>query len=349
MAKGFSYQKHSLVLILSGNSFLPPTGEELESFEQISAQLQLLFHSVFNRNQIDQSVDQAISLLDHLHVPCKITRDDETLIFSNLAFSGATELENNSTPLEREITDHHTLTFYFNNEADQADAYHFYRISLLGELLNTLRHELSNPLFGLKLICDVLKGDVHDPEVIQTLQEASLSADRCQNILKNFTRLYLDEQNFTKVCLKEVIKETLVLTKSESRNIRKTLKIEPDLENLEIQTNPTWLSQIIFNLVINSAQALSHSQINSPEIQLMITKEEHGIKISIKDNGPGIQKENIARIFNPFYTTKDKGTGLGLTICQNLANKLSSKLILEESSPKGTHFSMILPNEYPNS
>src|SRR5690606_12919315 len=100
----------------------------------------------------------------------------------------------------------------------QTDLFHHERLSLLGELLNTLRHELSNPLFGLQLSSQILKEDLaEDTENLEFIEEISKNINRSQEIIKNFSELFL-EKNLTKnIVLKDIIEEVITLTKSETR------------------------------------------------------------------------------------------------------------------------------------
>ena len=123
-----------------------------------------------------------------------------------------------------------------------------------------------------------------------------------------------------------------------------SLNVQP--HELKIFTNPTWLSQIIFNLIINAAQAIKECGIQRGKsiIKIYITKTNDGLSIAVIDNGPGIDKNLIQSIFKPFFTTKDSGTGLGLSICQNLAHQMGTKIEFKNNSPLlGATFWINLP------
>ncbi|OFZ62722.1 MAG: hypothetical protein A2328_09005, partial [Bdellovibrionales bacterium RIFOXYB2_FULL_36_6] len=233
-----------------------------------------------------------------------------------------------------------------------SDLYHFQRISLLGELLNTLRHELNNPLFGLKLTADLLIEDSSSEDFKETLGDISTNCQRCQNIITNFSLLYKNQDTLIDLNLYKLLKETLVLTKSETRGIEKEIVFSNSLskEDFTIKTNPTWLAQIIFNFIINSAQAirLSTPALANQKITITVTNQyldtQSFLVISVTDTGPGIQKELIEKIFQPFITTKKEGTGLGLSICNYLTTKLGGKIFFSNNIPlPGATFSIELP------
>jgi signal transduction histidine kinase len=202
---------------------------------------------------------------------------------------------------------------------------------MLGELLNTLQHELSNPLFGLKLANDLVKmaPPVNDSEALSFLLEIDRYVDRSQKILENFRSLFKEVGDSYPTNISEIINEAITLAKSETREIKKTVELD---ENIVIDINPTWLTQIVFNLIINSAQALKENNNGSAQITISLIAEGNRAKIQVCDNGPGIDPSKLEQIFTPFYTTKAQGTGLGLSICQNLANKLGAHFYCDNNT-----------------
>ena len=229
-----------------------------------------------------------------------------------------------------------------------AEIFHTQRVALLGELLNTLQHELSNPLFGLSLTAQLLQTESSDPECLATLAEICQNAKRSQTIIKNFSHLYSDVQDAKPIKLYQLVDEVITLTKSETREIKKEIHAQGFSKefDLEITTNPTYLNQIIFNLIINAAQAIKSSNFSQIKNKIIIkmTKSEYTVQIDIIDDGPGVPEHLLSTIFNPFFTTKTAGTGLGLSICQNLAKKLETHIVFKNNSPfPGATFSIDLP------
>ena len=228
------------------------------------------------------------------------------------------------------------------------ELYHSQRVSLLGELLNTLQHELSNPLFGLNLTGSLLASDATDEETKEILGDICLNANRSQTIIKNFSNLYNDHQEYKKIQLYKFIEEVITLTKSETKEIQKRIECIgfESSDTIEIETNSTCLTQIIFNLIINAAQAIKsqNTRVQNNRIIIKLIKVNKSVTIAVVDDGPGVQNELTSTIFEPFFTTKDFGTGLGLSICQNLARQLESKIHFQNNSPfPGATFSLNLP------
>lgn len=228
-----------------------------------------------------------------------------------------------------------------NLESAQQDtsSLHHERILLMGELLNTLRHELSNPLFGIDLSHNLLMDQIDDFEVKDTLSHISNSVKRSQAIIQEFSNLYQDNDSLSLISLKNLISETITLTKSESRAHKVIFNMDNDIE---VKSNGTLLSQVIFNLLINSSQALTNDQIDNGVISIDVEVTEDNVNINIQDNGNGIPNEIKDNIFNPFFTTKETGTGLGLAICKNLLKKINGEISLIDVN-EGTLFRVQVP------
>ena len=127
--------------------------------------------------------------------------------------------------------------------------------------------------------------------------------------------------------------------------IRGRAHIERDYRDVpQLKTDPTKLGQILLNLVFNAVQSFEVPDERNV-IRLSIgSSSSREVVVCVADNGPGISPERLARIFEPFFSTKHQGTGLGLSICQTLASALDAKLDVESEMGKGTTFSLRLPS-----
>ncbi len=215
--------------------------------------------------------------------------------------------------------------------ADQ-DYYHKERIELLGELLNTLKHELSNPLFGLKLGLELLSKENISNDTSEILHEFSNALKRSNDIIEQFSDIYQNHVDIKNIYLKNLIEEIFTLTKSKSRNINKNIICE---DKTQLKTNQTLFAQIIFNLIINSVESLNENGVTKPEIIINVTQNSEQTMIAVSDNGPGIPEHLKDKIFTPFFTTKVGGTGIGLPLCRALASKIGATLEygLNDSTP----------------
>lgn len=349
LAKEIDLKNYSVIYLISRNSFLPPSSEEQNEFQALSAFLHPLLLKILDREKNDLKKEILRKSLENF--PEKIAvKKNNSIVFTNKGDEDSFENSNLMIfPLE---TEQMTMELSnFSKDQISTELYHSQRVSLLGELLNTLQHELSNPLFGLNLTSSILESETDNPETESLLNEISQNANRSQTIIKSFSNLYNDQQEFKKINLYRFIEEVMTLTKSETKEISKSIQcigFNPEIpgEDLEVISNPTCLTQIIFNLIINAAQAIKehNKDCRKNSIIIKLTKRDTFVEISIIDDGPGVKTEHTSTIFQPFFTTKDSGTGLGLSICQNLARQLGTKIEFKNNSPLlGATFSINLP------
>lgn len=332
LGREFESGSHSVVLIVSRNDFLPTTEDERSHFEEISNSLFLVLDNILFSERFIQKESQLMSTINGHPLPIVVFDSIGDLLYEN---------ESSRLMVNKDFSKAATYKikkktlFIFQRPEDEfgRDFLHLERISLLGELLNTLKHEVSNPLFGIELGAQVLAEDI--PSEAETFDEIRASVTRCRDIINNFHSLYQSPHKRTNADIIKLVEEILVLTKSETRQIRKTLKVNGELvasnqnvekEKLIIKTHPTWLGQIIFNLIINASQSLKSVESNEKSIEVSVSQTPTGVKIEVSDNGPGIEPEKLSHVFKPFFTTKSQGTGLGLAICTNLVKKLSGTI-----------------------
>ena len=143
----------------------------------------------------------------------------------------------------------------------------------------------------------------------------------------------------------DAIREMVSLTAQMARynNVSIETKLEESLPFVRI--SPSELQQVMLNLINNAIDAMEKTGGSLTIETRKSSVEKHHIEISINDTGPGIPKENLDRIFNPFFTTKavGKGTGLGLSICYGLVQKMGGKIEVVSQVDIGTRFRIFIP------
>jgi two-component system NtrC family sensor kinase len=125
-----------------------------------------------------------------------------------------------------------------------------------------------------------------------------------------------------------------------------TRELDPDA--VELNTDPGLLRQILINLFTNAADAVAHRTGEGPgHLAVSARVADGAVELAVRDDGVGIAAEDVARIFEPFYTTKGrgKGTGLGLAICRELVSALQGKISVESAPGKGSVFRLVLPRD----
>jgi len=138
-----------------------------------------------------------------------------------------------------------------------------------------------------------------------------------------------------------IIEDSLRLVERDA--FRKNIKIETRFSSPvnEVFIDPDRINQVLLNLYLNAIEAMENG--GRLKVVLLLDEEKKWIKISVKDSGAGIKKEELAHIFDPYFTTKPSGTGLGLAIVHNIINAHGGKMKVESSPKKGTAVTLFLP------
>ncbi len=231
------------------------------------------------------------------------------------------------------------------------DAEHTDKLASIGRLAAGVGHEINNPLAIINqktgLIEDLLlmtKDFEHKKTIEQSLQVVNQSVERCKAIthrLLGFARRTdIKSEN---VHINEIIREVLQFL--DNSMIYNRIKIELQLQHdlPDIISDRLQLQQIFLNIINNAIDAIG----KGGEISILSHLVAGEIRVVIQDNGPGIEKDVLPHIFEPFYTTKEtgKGTGLGLSITYGLIKKLGGDITVRSNIGQGTAFTITLPLE----
>ncbi len=217
------------------------------------------------------------------------------------------------------------------------------RLSSLGRMAAGIAHEINNPLTGILLYSSNLfkKADPKGP-FKEGLEIIMQETQRCKNTIQgllDFSREKKPEKKDANV--NEVIERSLVLMDNEFhiKRIQIKKRLDPDMVNFLMDDNQ--IEQVIINLLLNSVHAMDEKGIIS-----ITTKMDTGKKlavIEIQDNGYGIPKGKLKRIFEPFYTTKSDGTGLGLAVSYGIIKNHQGDIEVLSEPGAGTLISIELP------
>lgn len=343
LAKEVMSRKYSLVAVVSRHDFLSYSKDEIELYETCIDLLQPHFERLIDQEFSDKRISELRVCLKDFPLPLRIRDGVSGTSFMNDLYTS--ELQEKDIFFNKKVEGPFTLDLYDSDELRHYafDLFHFQRISLLGELLNTLRHELSNPLFGLKLGSQLFATMDVSTDSKELMAEIQKNINRCQVIIENFSNLYQVQTESKPVTIKKIIDESITLSKSEVREVRKTIEYKNDTEDLLLDVPLIFVVQIIFNLIVNAAQAMKN--MTTPrQLELLMSSDETQVFIDVIDNGPGIPEDKCSQLFKPFFTTKTQGTGLGLVLSRNLAVKMGGNLeYLVNNNGKGAHFRLTLP------
>ena len=214
--------------------------------------------------------------------------------------------------------------------------------AFIGELSALIAHELRNPLASLKSSVEMLREKKVSGQQADHLMDIALSEmDRLNGIVTDFL-LYAKPRQLVKSSfdLHQSLGNVITLLRS-LKTEKENVKISKDLKGkLFITGDSKQLQQVLWNLGVNAVEAVS----GSGEVIISTEKKNNTLEIRFTDTGGGISRENIDKIFYPFFTTKDNGTGLGLAIAQRVTEEHGGKITVESrGAGTGTTFKVILP------
>lgn len=211
------------------------------------------------------------------------------------------------------------------------------------EMAKQVAHEIKNPLTPMRLTVQSFqrKFDSNDPNLKQKLDDYSKTLIQQIDTMSSVASAF---SNFASMPAQQNETLNVVEVVEFSLDIFNEEYIHFESESTEIITimDRTQLVRIITNLVKNAIQAIPEYQ-DEKSILVSIKRAENNVEISVKDNGIGIQTENIDRIFEPKFTTKNSGMGLGLGIIKNIIENYKGTITFETEYGKGTVFTVSLP------
>ena len=148
----------------------------------------------------------------------------------------------------------------------------------------------------------------------------------------------------SQVDLNEVIHSVIAVTRSEVERNRIALRTELDADLPAIRADRVQLQQVVLNLIMNAIDAMTDSEAR----ELLVSSGQttpQGVLVSVFDTGSGVDPQNVERVFEPFYTTKNSGMGMGLAICRSILETHGGRLSARANEPHGAIFEFELPIE----
>jgi PAS domain S-box-containing protein len=232
----------------------------------------------------------------------------------------------------------------------QSDFAHMNRVSLMGELAASLSHEIAQPIGSARNNARAAQNFLErQPQDIGEVREALScvigDADRAGAIIDRI-REQIKKAPPRKECfdLNAAIEEVIVLAQSVTLRNGVSVQTRLAVGLLPLLGDRVQVQQVLLNLVLNAAEAMSSVEEGARE--LVISTEHHlaGALVAVRDSGPGIGPAHLDRVFDAFYTTKSRGTGMGLSICRSIIHAHGGKLWAEANDPRGAAFQFTLPD-----
>lgn len=213
------------------------------------------------------------------------------------------------------------------------------------EKIDLLGHELRSPLGTMRIITHNIRKRYDAPGIDKEIGKIETMITEADRIIDNVL-LYgkTPEVRLKETKLQEVLNDAFTVLDGCVKNRGIRIICKNPKKDVLLQTDPLLLRQVLLNILQNACQSVPE---NKGKIEVETSAKKGGsVSIVIKDNGPGINKKDLERVFMPFFTTKSKGAGLGLTVCNKIMPLLKGSLALNSSKKSGVKVMLQLPANY---
>lgn len=234
------------------------------------------------------------------------------------------------------------------------------RLAELGTMTGGLAHEIKNPLSTIGLNLQLLRESIRDsqlpatdkPRLLNRLDAVTAETDRLRGILEDFLafagRMKLDTQPTD---LNSVVQQVVDFyhPQAEASGVRLVLQMDP--ASRPVPLDSMLFKQALLNLLINATQAMVEARYSgrphggANDLFLRTHTTPDGVELHVIDTGPGIEKESIGKIFQPYFSTKKNGSGLGLATTRRIVEEHGGTIRLHSDLGRGSDFVVILPRD----
>lgn len=228
---------------------------------------------------------------------------------------------------------------------------HLARVAMLGELSGALAHELQQPLTAI--LCNAnaaqllsKKDNLDVVELQEILQEIVSDDKNAGQIIQRLRALLLrGETQFQHLEISDLLGDVLALARGKlrERNVQVNTRVDEDLP--EVLGDRVELQQVLLNLLLNASESMSDNPARDRRVEIVVAlaDDEGAMRISVLDCGKGIEAEKLERVFEPFFSTKDGGLGLGLAISHSIVAAHGGRLWATNRPDRGAAFHFTLP------
>ena len=231
----------------------------------------------------------------------------------------------------------------------QADLIHLSRWNTMGMLASTIAHELNQPMTAMVNYVRAAQNTIKDMEGAQIvraqdyLDDAIVETKLAGSIIRTL-REFIEKRESKRVreSFNTVVEEAIALSHVRRHDVSVKLHVALDPKAPSVLVDKVQIQQVVFNLIRNSIDAMQGC--SDAEIDIATAGDEPGfVSATFSDTGPGIAPDIMRRLFQPFVTTKDKGMGIGLTICQSIVEAHGGRIWATPNKKKGVSFHFTLP------
>jgi two-component system, NtrC family, sensor kinase len=220
---------------------------------------------------------------------------------------------------------------------------HSEKMASVGLLAAGVAHEVNTPLTGISSYTQMLRDRIEktDPraELLEKIEKQAFRAAKIINNLLNFSRASGSEQEPLDV--NKVVGDVLSLVEHQLESSKIKVRRETADRLPRVRGNENRLQQVFFNLILNARDAMP----SGGWLTLATRAEDDAVVVEVRDTGTGIRREDIKRIYDPFFTTKGigRGTGLGLAVSYGILQEHGGAISVDSAPGQGTTFQVVLP------
>ncbi len=234
-------------------------------------------------------------------------------------------------------------------EQDRAALYHMTRVSLLGQLSASIAHQLNQPLASIlgnaEAAQKVLEREPVDlPELREICADIVAEDHRAAQVIRRLGVLFKrGEPMFEPLDVNELVRDTLEFTRSILTTRRVTLVTHPAPALPPIAGDRVQLQQLLLNLIVNATDAMDKLPDTGRVLTIHTALRDGAVSLCVADRGPGVPAEALGKVFEPFWSTKAAGMGMGLAVCRSIAEAHRGSLAVTNASEGGAVFCALLP------
>ncbi|MBI3784063.1 MAG: PAS domain-containing protein [Deltaproteobacteria bacterium] len=235
----------------------------------------------------------------------------------------------------------------------QAALSHVLRLHTIGEMAAGLAHEINQPLAAIANYARgcrnrIISGDVSLQDLLPVLEQIAGQALRGGEIIRRLRSMVEKKEPTREVAdLNAVVAEAVHVVESQIRQQSVTLNLEPASGLPPVAMDPIQIEQVVVNLLLNSLEAMQAGNGGARQVTVSTQRHPDGVEIVVKDSGSGLAPEVMERAFEPFFTSKESGLGMGLTISRSIVEGHGGRIQVANNSGGGAQVHVVLPSAKP--
>jgi signal transduction histidine kinase len=226
---------------------------------------------------------------------------------------------------------------------------HVNRYAAAGELTTSIAHELNQPLGAILTNAETAElmlraASPNLPEIADILADIKRDDQRASEVIRRLRRVLRKTPfEIRDIDLNQTVREAMGFVGDLARGQRVVLNYVPAVTELHVKGDPVQLQQVVLNLIMNAIDVVSNADLRKREISVTTVHADACAEVRVADTGPGIAPGDLKTVFDPFFSTKPQGMGMGLTIARTIVEAHQGRISAENQPSGGALFTVRLP------